>query len=139
MSGAYVFHTPISLWKYFVTLFRNLDRISPQLIFLLIRQVYLSVDLSSFGLKVQDVCWAGDLIRNVLQELCRVINNYNYDRVKVLSVTELLIFTICTHHLPTSRSFHPISAQSPPQLSIYSDQETVPFFNQDYDRSPLMI
>ena len=58
-------HT-ISLWKYFVTLFRNLDRISPQLIFLLIRQVYLSVDLSSFGLKVQDVCWAGDLIRNVL-------------------------------------------------------------------------
>ena len=66
MSGAYVFHTPISLWKYFVTLFRNLDRISPQLIFLLIRQVYLSVDLSSFGLKVQDVCWAGDLIRNVL-------------------------------------------------------------------------
>ena len=36
-------------WKYFLTLFDNLDRISPQLLVLLMRQVYLYVGLLSFG------------------------------------------------------------------------------------------
>ena len=52
MSGVYVFHTPISLWKYFLTLFNKLASISSQLLVLLIRQVYLSVGMLSFGLEV---------------------------------------------------------------------------------------
>ena len=136
MSGVYVFHIPISLWKYVLTLFNKLDSISSQLILLLIRQVYLYVGLLSFGLEVGGVCCARDLIRDIFQELCRVMQNYYYGHVNSPSITELCIFTICTHHLPLSRSFHPTSAKSLPRLSVSSDQATALYFNQDDYRIP---
>ena len=41
-----------------------------------------------------------------------------------------------THHLILSRYFHPTYAQSPPRLSVSSDQATAPYSNQDDYRSP---
>ena len=66
MPGVYVFHTPISLWKYVLTLFNKLASILPQLLVLLIGQVYLSVGMLSFGLEVGGICWCRELIRDVL-------------------------------------------------------------------------
>ena len=59
--------------------------------------------------------------------------NYYYGPVNLPNVIELWVFTICTHHLPLYRAFHPTSAQFPPRLSVSFDQATAPYSNQDSD------